>query len=145
MSLLSGLPNITDTARKRVGRGYGSGKGGHTSGRGTKGQNSRAGGKRPVWFEGGHLPIIKRMPMLRGKGRLVSLDQTREVTLSDLNKLDAGEVTLDTLRLAKIVNKQTRQAKIIATGSLKQVINLKGVLTTPAAKKAIQAAGGSVG
>ncbi|MBU0978964.1 MAG: 50S ribosomal protein L15 [Patescibacteria group bacterium] len=145
MSLLSGLPSITDTARKRVGRGYGSGKGGHTSGRGTKGQNSRAGGKRPVWFEGGHLPIIKRMPMLRGKGRLVSLDQTREVTLSDLNKLDAGEVTLDTLRLAKIVNKQTRQAKIIATGSLKQVINLKGVLTTPAAKKAIQAAGGSVG
>jgi len=144
MSLLSQLTSVTSSAKKRVGRGYGSGKGGHTSGRGTKGQNSRNGGTRPLWFEGGQLPIIKRMPMLRGKGRLVSLDQIGEVTLEDLNKVSSGDVTLDTLRLAKIVGRQTRQAKIIATGSVKQIVNLKGVSTTPAAKKAIEAAGGSV-
>ena len=144
MSLLTTLISITSSSQKRVGRGYGSGKGGHTSGKGMKGQKSRAGGKVPVWFEGGHLPIIKRMPMLRGKGRLESLGKTMEVNLSQLNKLKSGDVTLDTLKLSKILGRQVRQAKIIATGEVKQAYNLKGVSTTPAAKKAIEAAGGSV-
>ena len=144
MSLLNILTSITSPTKKRVGRGYGSGKGGHTSGRGMKGQKSRAGGKVPVWFEGGHLPLIKRMPMLRGKGRLESLGRTEEVNLGDLSKVKKGDVSLDSLRLAGLISRQARQAKIIHTGKIEKAYNLKGVTITPAAKKAIEAAGGSV-
>ena len=144
MSLLNQLQAITSKSKKRVGRGYGSGKGGHNSGRGTKGQLSRPGGKRPIWFEGGQLPLIKRLPMWRGKGRLKPTSRVDEITLSDLNRVTKSVVTIESLKLDQLISKSAKQVKVIASGELKQKLTLKGINTTPAAKKAIEAAGGRV-
>ena len=116
MSILSKLFTTTTRAMKRRGRGIGSGKGGHTSGRGQKGQKSRQGANVPLWFEGGQLPLIKRLPMLRGKGLLKSQNKSVEVTLSELDRLDMAEVSLDSLKLARVIDKRAKSAKIIATG-----------------------------
>lgn len=144
MSLLSSLSSVKDKSAKRVGRGYGSGKGGHTSSRGQKGQNSRRGGGVPIWFEGGQLPLIKRLPMLRGKARFNVLTQTAEVSLSDLDKMEANAITFDTLKLENIIPARTKKAKVIAKGSISRKISLDGVPVTSGAQKAIEAAGGSV-
>lgn len=145
MSRIAALPSIIQRPKKRVGRGIGSGKGGHTSGRGQKGQWSRQGASVPAWFEGGQLPLVKRLPMLRGKGLLKPTSRVVSLTLSDLNTLEAGTVTLDTLKLAQIVPQLARSAKIIATGTIqKKMIISTGVKVTAAAQTAIEAAGGSV-
>src|SRR3989339_1977927 len=99
---------------KRLGRGYGSGKGGHTSSRGQKGQKSRTGSKVPLWFEGGALPLSKRIPMWRGKGRFKSLQKTAELTFNDLNKIELTEISLDSLKLHKIIDKRFKKAKVIS-------------------------------
>lgn len=144
MSLLNQIVSTTQRPKKRVGRGYGCGKGGHTSGRGQKGQNSRQGKRMPTWFEGGQLPMIKRMPMMRGKSRFESLEPTAEITLSDLEKMKAVIVSLDTLKLEKVIDPRFKKAKIISNGSLKRSVTIQGVRVSTAAKTAIESAGGKV-
>lgn len=144
MSILSKLLPSKSKKQRRVGRGYGSTKGGHTSGRGTKGQLARSGANVPLWFEGGQLPLIKRIPMIRGKGRLESFSKTVEVTLSELESLKADTVSIDTLKVEGMISKRARAAKIIATGTISRKVNLVGLSVTAGARKAIEKAGGSV-
>ena len=144
MSLLSKLPASTTKKLKRVGRGFGSTRGGHTSGRGMKGQLSRTGANVPLWFEGGQLPLIKRVPMLRGKGRLVSFNKTAEVTLSELESMKADTISLDTLKVEGMISKRAKAAKVIATGSISRKVALVGLSATAGAQKSIEKAGGSV-
>lgn len=144
MSLLANLPKTTTKAQKRVGRGYGSGKGGHTSGRGTKGQLSRVGSKVPLWFEGGQLPLIKRLPMMRGKGRLEVITPTAEVSLTTLDKMQAEVITLETLKLEKIIDKRYKKAKVIGNGEIRRAVTLQGLAATKSAQAAIEKAGGSL-
>jgi large subunit ribosomal protein L15 len=144
MSLLNKLTSIRKSLPKRVGRGYGSGKGGHTSGRGQKGQNSRRGGGVAIWFEGGQLPLIKRMPMQRGKSRLKVVRPTAELTLTELNNVKADTITLDTLKLEKVIDQRFKKAKIIASGKITRKVTVEGVGVTEGAKAAIEKAGGKV-
>ena len=143
MSLLNNLTSIVDRSAKRVGRGFGSGKGGHTSGRGMKGQRSRVGSKIPLWFEGGQLPLTKRLPMLRGKGRFNVLIPTAEVTLNDIEKMKAKIINLETLKQENIINVRFRKAKVIKTGELTRKVTVE-IPVSAASKKVIENAGGSV-
>lgn len=144
MSLLDRLTKITDRSAKKLGRGYGSGKGGHTSSRGQKGQKSRVGSKIPVWFEGGQLPLIKRLPMIRGKGRFNVVRPTAEITLTDLQKMTAETISLDTLKLEKVIDPRFKKAKIINTGTLTRKVLIIDLPVSAGAKKAIETAGGAV-
>ncbi len=144
MSILSLIKKITDKGAKRLGRGYGSGKGGHTSSRGQKGQKSRTGSKVPLWFEGGSLPLSKRIPMWRGKGRFKSLHPTAELTLSDLNKIELTDITLDSLKLNRVIDRRFKKAKVISKGKLSKKVNLKGIGVSESAKKEIEALGGTI-
>lgn len=144
MSLLNKLEKITSKSSKRLGRGYGSGKGGHTVGRGQKGQKSRRGSKIPLWFEGGSLPLSKRLPMWRGKGRFKVLIPTAELTFIDLNSMNLEDITLDTLKLNKLIDSRFKKAKIIKKGKLNRKINVKGIAVSQAAKKEIESLGGKV-
>ncbi len=144
MSLLHSLTKLAKRSNKRLGRGIGSGKGGHTSSRGTKGQISRNGTTVPLWFEGGQLPLIKRMPMWRGKGKFKVVRPTAEVSLVDLENMKATTITLDTLKLERVIDKRFKKAKIIGTGTLTRSINVEGVVVSASAKKAIETVGGSV-
>ena len=128
-------------ARRRVGRGIGSGLG-KTAGRGHKGQKSRAGGFHKVGFEGGQMPLQRRLP----KRGFKSLTRSRnvEVRLSDLEKLPVGEVDLMVLKQAGVVPGDALSAKVILSGKLTKKVALKGVGATKGAKAAIEAAGGSV-
>jgi large subunit ribosomal protein L15 len=144
MSLLKSLKKITSKSKKRIGRGYGSGKGGHTVGKGQKGQTSRVGAKIPVWFEGGQLPIIKRMPMTRGKGRFKVVRPTAEITLNDLQKMDTSIISLETLKLHKVIESAYKKAKIISTGVLNKKVNVKDLKVSKKAREIIEKLGGSV-
>lgn len=144
MSILHQLTSIIDRPKKRLGRGIGSGKGGHTVGRGSKGQGSRVGSNVPLWFEGGQLPLVKRLPMWRGKSRFESLRPAAEITLSDLEKMSESEISLETLKLKKVIETKFKKAKVIATGELKRSVVIKGMKVSAQAKKAIEAAGGKV-
>jgi large subunit ribosomal protein L15 len=128
-------------ARRRVGRGIGSGLG-KTAGRGHKGQKSRSGGFHKVGFEGGQMPLQRRLP----KRGFVSLsrEDTAEVRLADLARLPVAEVDLLALKSAGLVPAGAKQAKVILKGKLEKAVALKGVLATKGAKAAIEAAGGSV-
>lgn len=128
-------------ARKRVGRGIGSGLG-KTAGRGHKGQKSRAGGFHKVGFEGGQMPLQRRLPK-RGFTSM-SAGDVAEVRLSDLQRLDAAEVDLLALKAAGVVPQLASGAKVILSGALTRAVALKGVAATKGAKAAIEAAGGSV-
>ncbi len=144
MSLLRSLQSIVTNPKKRIGRGYGSGVGGHTVGRGTKGQKARKSGSVPLWFEGGALPLIKRMPMLRGKGRFNVVVPTAQVTLSELQKMNSPVVTLETLKIERVVHMRFSKVKVIATGTLSRKLTLQGIKASAQAQKAIIAAGGEV-
>lgn len=144
MSLLSSLQKITTKGKKRVGRGYGMGKGGHTSGRGTKGQWARQGANVPLWFEGGQLPLVKRLPMLRGKGRLKATSLTAGISLTDLEKMKSDTITVDTLKLEKVIPARAAGAKVIASGALSRKVSLKGIAVSEKARQMIEQAGGSV-
>ena len=128
-------------AKRRVGRGIGSGLG-KTAGRGHKGQSSRAGGYHKVGFEGGQMPLQRRLP----KRGFVSpmRDDTAEVRLSDLEKLPLDKVDLAALKDAGIVSRLAEKAKIVLSGKLTRKIAVEGVLVTKGAKAAIEGAGGSV-
>ena len=126
---------------KRVGRGIGSGLG-KTCGLGHKGQTSRAGGFHKVGFEGGQMPLQRRLPKVGFKSRM---SRTRaEVRLSELAKLDTDIIDLLSLKLANIVSQETEQAKVILSGSISKAVTLKGVGVTKGARAAIEAAGGKV-
>ena len=129
-------------ARFRVGRGIGSGKG-KTAGRGHKGQHSRSGGYHKVGFEGGQMPIQRRLPK-RGFTSMTRGD-TVEVSLSELNKIEGDEVDLLALKQARILHKGTVAGKIILAGVLKKKnMKVRGLGVTKGARAAIEAAGGSV-
>ena len=127
--------------KRRVGRGIGSGLG-KTAGRGHKGQKSRSGGFHKVGFEGGQMPLQRRLP----KRGFVSMsrDDTAEVRLRDLAKLPVGDVDLLALKAAGLVPASAKAAKVIKTGTLDKAVKLTGVTATKGAKAAIEAAGGSV-
>ncbi len=144
MSILSSLTKITTRSKKRLGRGYGSGKGGHTSSRGQKGKKSRVGSKVPLWFEGGALPLSKRIPMWRGKGRFKSLSACAELTFDDLNKIELTDLTVDSLKLNRLIDSRFKKVKVISKGKLNKKINLKGIAVSAAAKKAIEDLGGTI-
>jgi large subunit ribosomal protein L15 len=128
-------------AKRRVGRGIGSGLG-KTAGRGHKGQKSRAGGYHKVGFEGGQMPLQRRLPKRGFKS--TTLKYNGEITLGDLNLLAADEVDLLTLKAAGLVRQLIKHVKVIKTGELTRKVVLKGIGATAAAKVAIEAAGGSV-
>lgn len=132
-------------ARRRVGRGIGSGLG-KTAGRGHKGQKSRAGGYHKVGFEGGQMPLQRRLPKRGFKSQ--NLQFNDEVTLGDLAKLvsqnQVAEVDLLTLKAAKLVGQNVRNVKVIKSGELTTAVKLTGIGATAGAKAAIEAAGGSL-
>ena len=125
--------------RKRVGRGPGSDMG-KTAGRGHKGQKSRSGGYTKMGFEGGQMPLQRRVPK---RGFRSPVDAPAEVRLDNLNRLE-GDVDLAALKAAGVVAREARRAKVIASGEINVAVNLKGVAATAGAVKAIEAAGGSV-
>ncbi len=127
--------------KRRVGRGIGSGIG-KTAGRGHKGQKSRAGGYHKVGFEGGQMPMHRRLPKRGFKSHLLKFNA--EVTLSALQQLGASEVNLVSLKQAGLVGELAKVVKIIKTGELTMAVTLTGIGATAAAKAAIEAAGGSL-
>lgn len=128
-------------SRKRVGRGIGSGTG-KTAGRGHKGQKSRTGGKIQIGFEGGQMPIQRRLPK-RGFRSLMARNMA-EIRLHELNNVEGDLVDLAALRSAGLVNAGHLRAKVVLSGELNKAVNLKGIGATKGAKAAIEAAGGSV-
>jgi len=126
---------------KRVGRGMGSGSG-KTAGRGHKGQKSRTGGSIRVGFEGGQMPIQRRLPKRGFSSGLSRV--TAEIRLHELNKVESGDVDLKTLLDAGLISRNILRAKVVLSGELKQEVNLKGIRATAGAKAAIEAAGGKV-
>ena len=127
--------------KRRVGRGIGSGLG-KTAGRGHKGQKSRAGGYHKVGFEGGQMPMQRRLPKRGFKS--ASLKYKAEITLTTLEQLGMAEVDLLTLKQLGVVGELAQVVKVIKTGSLTKAVKLTGIGATAGAKAAIEAAGGSV-
>lgn len=127
--------------RKRIGRGPGSGIG-KTGGRGTKGQGARSGAGAGIGFEGGQMPLQRRLPKYGFKSR--QQPYTAEVRLSALAKIEAEPIDLAALKAANLVRGNTRRAKIIATGSLARAVVVRGLGVTRGARAAIEAAGGRV-
>jgi len=128
-------------AKRRVGRGIGSGLG-KTAGRGHKGQKSRAGGFHKVGFEGGQMPLQRRLPKRGFKSALKKF--AAEINLADLQRLAVDEVDVRTLKQAGLVSELTKTVKVIKSGELSRKVSLKGIGATAGAKAAIEAAGGSV-
>lgn len=146
MSLLNQLPPVKSKPKRRLGRGYGSQKGGHTSSRGQKGQKSR--NKLPIWFEGGQLPLIRRTPFIKGKSRFNSLKpKPISITLDELNAFKTNS-TVDLKSLSTTLKYSSQKllnqgAKVLASGQLKKALIVK-IPTSKTAAKAIQKAGGRV-
>ncbi|MGB5397259.1 MAG: 50S ribosomal protein L15 [Gammaproteobacteria bacterium] len=127
--------------RKRVGRGIGSGTG-KTCGRGHKGQKARSGGFHKVGFEGGQMPLQRRLPKVGFNSR--SAKTSAEVRLHELANINADVIDIAALITADVVPANTQKAKVIASGEISKAVTLKGIAVTPGAKKAIEAAGGSI-
>ena len=127
--------------RRRVGRGIGSGLG-KTAGRGHKGQKSRSGGYHKVGFEGGQMPLQRRLPKRGFKSH--SLKYNEEVTLTSLQLLDITDIDVLALNTAGLVSQMAKVVKVIKTGEISRAVKLNGVGATAGAKAAIEAAGGSV-
>ena len=128
-------------AKRRVGRGIGSGLG-KTAGRGHKGQKSRSGGYHKVGFEGGQMPLQRRLPKRGFKSHLLQFNA--EVTLAALEQLGAAEVDVLTLKQAGLISEMAKVVKVIKTGALTKAVKLTGIGATAGAKAAIEAAGGSL-
>ena len=128
-------------ARKRVGRGIGSGLG-KTCGRGHKGQKSRSGGYHKINFEGGQMPIQRRLPKFGFKSRIGNYNA--QVTLAEINKLDYDIINLDVLKANSLVKKHIKNVKIILSGELLKAVKIQGLKATKGAKEAIEKAGGSI-
>jgi large subunit ribosomal protein L15 len=128
-------------AKRRVGRGIGSGLG-KTAGRGHKGQKSRSGGYHKVGFEGGQMPMQRRLPKRGFKSQ--QLQFNAEVTLTDIAGLNAKEVDMLTLKEAGLISNLAKRVKVVKTGEIKAAVVLKNIAATAGAKQAIEAAGGSL-
>ena len=126
---------------KRAGRGIGSGLG-KTGGRGHKGQKSRSGGTVRPGFEGGQMPLQKRLPKYGFTSRLAAV--TAEIRLSELGLIEGGIVDIESLRAAGLINNNILRAKVFASGELVKAVTLKGIRATKGAIAAIEAAGGKV-
>ena len=142
--ILSNLPKTVVNEKKRLGRGYGSGVGGHTVGRGQKGQKTR--GVMPLWFEGGQLPIVRRTPFIKGKHRFQVIKlQPITVNFDILTKYFEDKAVIDAATLIKTLKISDKEAKrgfkIIATGKLEKALEVS-VPATAGAIKAIEKAGG---
>jgi len=127
--------------RKRVGRGIGSGLG-KTGGRGHKGQKSRSGGYHKVGFEGGQMPLQRRLPkmgFLSRKSRFID-----ELRLNELALVNADVIDLDALKAANLISREVRSVKVFASGSIDKPVTLKGIRVTRGARAAIEAAGGKI-
>ena len=133
-------PNRTHS-KKRVGRGIGSGTG-KTCGRGHKGQKSRSGGHTVPGFEGGQMPLHKRLPKYGFTSRIGRV--SAEVRLSELNLVEGEVIDLETLKQADVVGNNMKRAKIFLSGELTKALTIKGLAVTKGAKAAIEAAGGKV-
>ncbi|MBL7480828.1 50S ribosomal protein L15 [Legionella bononiensis] len=127
--------------KKRLGRGIGSGLG-KTSGKGHKGQKARAGGFHKINFEGGQMPIQRRLPKMGFKSRIGRT--VDEVCLSELAKLTAEVIDLKVLREAGLINSSIKDVKVILSGELTTAIKLKGLRVTKGARQAIEGLGGSI-
>jgi large subunit ribosomal protein L15 len=148
MEILKNLKKITAKSAKRLGRGIGSGVGGHTTGRGSKGDKVR--GKTKLTFDGTKIKKgwIKRLPFLRGKHRLNSRSQNVVFSLSQIDKLFKKDETVDSVTLAKrakLSKVESRATfKVLSSGELTKVINFKGILVSKEAQKKITAVGGNI-
>jgi len=129
------------TDRKRVGRGIGSGLG-KTSGRGHKGQKSRSGGFHKVGFEGGQMPLQRRLPKIGFRSRSARISD--EIRLSELSHVDGTEITLDSIRAAGLIDRDIKRVKLIKSGTIERAVTVRGIGVTAGARAAIEAAGGSV-
>ena len=127
--------------RLRVGRGASAGQG-KTCGRGVKGQRARKGGYHKVGFEGGQMPLQRRMPKIGFRSKIKALHV--EVRLDELTKVEGSLVDLDTLKKANVIPTFAQQAKVVLSGELKKAVTLKGIHTTKGAREAIEKAGGTV-
>lgn len=142
MNLNTLSPDIgSRPSRTRVGRGIGSGLG-KTSGKGHKGQKARAGGFHKINFEGGQMPIQRRLPKMGFKSRVAKT--TDEVNLSEIAQLSAAVIDLDVLKAAGLINKAIREVKVILSGELTTAVKLKGLRVTKGARKVIEDLGGSI-
>ena len=128
-------------SRKRVGRGIGSGFG-KTCGRGHKGQKSRSGGFSKVGFEGGQMPLQRRLPKVGFSSRVSII--TSQVTLSEINNLEEKEITVDVLKQHNLVTKNIKRVKVMLSGEITRAVTLTGIKATKGARSAIEAAKGSV-
>lgn len=129
------------SAPKRRGRGIGSGLG-KTGGRGHKGQKSRSGGFTKVGFEGGQMPLQRRLPKIGFSSRVSRV--TAEIRLNELAKANVEVVDITALKLARLINKNIQQVKVIASGTIDKALTVKGLRVTKGAKAAIEAAGGKI-
>ena len=127
--------------RKRVGRGEGSGKG-KTSGKGQKGQKSRSGGSVKPGFEGGQMPLQMRLPKFGFSSRVGRI--TAEVRTSELNKVDGGLITIESLRKARVITANIKRVKVMLSGEVAKKFTVEGVGVSKGAKEAIEKAGGKV-
>lgn len=137
---LQNAPGSTQ-AKKRVGRGIGSGLG-KTCGRGHKGQTSRSGGTVRPGFEGGQMPLQKRLPKFGFTSQVGMV--TAEVRTAELNKVDAEVIDLAALEQANIIDRNTKRVKVMLSGDLSKAVTVKGLRVTKGARAAIEAAGGKV-
>ncbi|MDP4009826.1 MAG: 50S ribosomal protein L15 [Candidatus Shapirobacteria bacterium] len=148
MEILKNLKKITAKSTKRLGRGIGSGVGGHTTGRGAKGDKVR--GKTKLTFDGTKIKKgwIKRLPFLRGKHRLNSRSQNVVFSLSQIDKLFKKDETVDSVTLAKRAKLSKLESramlKVLSSGEITKIINFKGILVSKEAQKKITAAGGNI-
>lgn len=133
--------NGSRPARTRVGRGIGSGLG-KTAGRGHKGQKSRAGGFHKVGFEGGQMPLQRRLPKMGFVSRIGA--RTAEVRLDELAKVEGDVISLASLKAANVIPARTLQAKVILSGKVEKAFTIQGLGVTKGAKTAIEAAGGKI-
>lgn len=140
LNTLSSAPGHK-SAKKRVGRGIGSGNG-KTAGRGHKGLKSRSGGSVKPGFEGGQMPLQKRLPKYGFTSRVGMV--TAEIRLAELNKVDGDTVDIESLRKAGLITSTIKRAKVFLSGELKKPVIVKGLAVTKGAKAAIEAAGGKV-
>ncbi len=130
---------------KRLGRGYGSGVGGHTVGRGTKGQKSRSGHKSLVAFEGGNVPFFRRMPKLKGfKSRSKINTQVINVGTISENFKSGDKITVEKLKETGLIRKGAKEVKVLGKGEIAKKVSIEGIKMSPSAKEKIEKAGGSV-
>ena len=140
LNTLKPHPDSTSNA-KRPGRGIGSGIG-KTGGRGHKGQKSRSGGYHKVGFEGGQMPIQRRLPKIGFSSRIGRV--TAEIRLNELASLDVDVIDIEALKSARLINKSILRAKVILSGKIEKAVTVKGLMVTKGAKAAIEAAGGKI-